>query len=112
MKKSFYLSLLVLLSSFAAFAQSGQVSGKVEDGGAKALAAATVSLLTAKDSSVQKISAADKEGAYHFENVPDGRYLLSVTAVGYQVGYSEAFEISPATATVSVKTIQMQVATG
>src|SRR5215218_9830130 len=62
MKKSFYVSLLVLLSSFAAFAQTGkgQVSGKVEDASAKAMAAATVSLLAAKDSSVQKISAADK----------------------------------------------------
>lgn len=113
MKKSFSLALLLFFAAFSAFAQNekGQVSGKIEDGTSKAVAAATVSLLQATDSAVLKIGIANKDGAFRFENVADGRYLLSVTAVGYQAGYSEGFEINPAAAAVSVKTLQLQPAT-
>src|SRR6476469_1796970 len=107
------LPLLFLLTALTSFAQTekGQVSGKVEDAAAKAIAAATVSLLKATDSAMLKISVADKDGSYRFENVPDGRYLLSVTAVGYQAGYSKSFEVSPTAANVSVVTVQLQPAT-
>src|SRR4051794_9084207 len=107
MKKFFYLPLLFVTAFSAAQAQTAQpVSGKIADGTQKGIESATVSLLAAKDSAVLKINVADKEGNFRFENVLDGKYLISATAVGYQLAYSEVFEKSiPA---VTLKTIQLQ----
>jgi iron complex outermembrane receptor protein len=106
------LPLLFLLTAFSVHSQtSGKVEGKVEDGSQKSIESATVSLLKAGDSSVVKINAADKEGRFHFENVQEGRYLVSVSAVGYQSAYSEGIEIAMATPEVTVKPVQLQPAT-
>ncbi len=112
MKRFFYLMFFFVLTAFAAHAQTGgKVTGKVEDGARKSLQSATVSLLAAKDSAVLKIAMADGEGGYRFENVPDGKYLVSVSAVGFQTGYSQLFEMPMPASDVSLKTIQLQPAT-
>ena len=112
MKRFFYLMLSFVLTAFAAQAQTGgKVTGKVEDGAQKSLQSATVSLLAAKDSAVLKINIADGEGGFRFENVPDGKYLVSVSAVGFQTGYSQLFEMPMPASDVSLKTIQLQPAT-
>jgi outer membrane receptor protein involved in Fe transport len=108
MKKIFSLIFLVTIFSFAGKAQtSGKVSGNVIDGSQKTIEAATIALLKAKDSSSVKFAVAGKEGAFSFENVTDGRYLVSITAVGHQPGYSALFEISPTNSTIKLKTIEL-----
>jgi hypothetical protein len=111
MRKFFYLSLLLLLTASTAAAQNnGKITGSIEDGGKKSIESATVSLLKATDSSVVKINAADKDGRFQFENIQDGRYLLTVSAVGYQAAYSEFFEMTKAS-DVTLKPVQLQPAT-
>jgi hypothetical protein len=83
------------------------VSGQVIDGNTKTVESATITLLRAKDSSVAKISAANKDGNFVFENVADGKYLVSITAVGHTKGFSEVFEITPSNTTVTLKTIEL-----
>ena len=111
MKKGFYIFLFFVTAAFSTLkAQNttGQVSGKVEDKTQKGLESATVSLLRSVDSAVVKISAAGKEGSFQFENLPAGSYLISVSAVGYQTGYSELFQMPISGTAVAVKTIQLQ----
>ena len=81
------------------------MSGQVIDGNTKTIEAATITLMRAKDSSVAKISAANKEGNFVFENVNDGTYFVSITAVGHNKGFSETFEITPSNANVTLKTM-------
>ncbi len=40
------------------------------------------------------MSVADKTGKFVFENVAEGKYLVSISAVGHQKGFSETFEIN------------------
>ncbi len=106
MRKIFTM-LTVLISTFSFAQTNGKVKGTVEDGSLKTIASATITLLKAKDSSVAKVAAADKTGKFEFDNVAEGKYLVSITAVGHQKGYSPVFEISSANASVVLKTISL-----
>jgi hypothetical protein len=103
------LTIAFTTLSFVSFAQvkTGRVSGTVVDGSAKTIESATITLLRAKDSSMAKMSVADRTGKFVFESINEGKYLVSITAVGHQKGYSEAFEISSATTSVVLKTIEL-----
>ena len=95
--------------SFTSQAQftGGKVKGTVIDGSAKTIESATITLLRVKDSSVAKITAADKTGKFEFDIVPEGTYMVSVSAVGHNKGYSTVFEINPVSALVTLKTIEL-----
>ena len=109
MKKILTLSIILVTLSIAGHAQikNGKVSGKVIDGNTKTIASATITLLRAKDSSVSKISVASKEGNFVFENITEGKYLVSITAVGHSKGYSEVFDINESNSSVALKTIEL-----
>jgi len=109
MRKFLTFIIAVLTLSFSSQAQksSGKVSGQVIDGNTKTIEAATITLMRAKDSSVAKISAANKDGNFVFENVSEGKYFVSITAVGHSKGFSESFEINPTNTNVTLKTIEL-----
>ncbi|GAA4733724.1 outer membrane beta-barrel family protein [Flavisolibacter ginsenosidimutans] len=107
MKQFSFLLFLVGLFSFRSQAQGGKVSGSVIDGSQKTIESATISLIKAKDSSVVKYSVAGKEGAFVFDGIGYGKYLVTVSAVGHQKGYSPAFELSAANATIQLKPIEL-----
>ncbi|TMI94612.1 MAG: carboxypeptidase regulatory-like domain-containing protein, partial [Bacteroidetes bacterium] len=103
------LSAALILFSVNAIAQEGmgKVTGKVIDGSKKTIESSTITLIRAKDSSVAKISAADKNGNFEFEKIPEGKYFVSVSAVGHDRGYSEIFEITAGKNSVELKTIEL-----
>lgn len=104
------LSLLVLtVSGLVALGQEnkGRIAGTVIDGNTKTIESASIYLLRAKDSSVVKMSVADKSGKYEFDGIGEGRYLVSISAVGHSKGYSEQFDISGTSGLVTVKTIEL-----
>jgi iron complex outermembrane receptor protein len=110
MRKLLTLLTVVLTSiSLVSHAQvkNGRITGVVIDGSQKTIESSTITLLRAKDSSVAKISAADKNGKFGFENVPEGKYLVSVSAVGHQKGFSEVFTITPDKPSIELKTIEL-----
>jgi hypothetical protein len=110
MKKTLtLLTALISVLSIESQAQinKGRVSGSVIDGNTKTIESATITLLRIKDSSVAKISVADKTGQFAFDGVAEGRYLVAITAVGHTPGYSEVFEISPSNNAVILKTIEL-----
>ena len=92
-----------------AFAQNtGKINGSITGKGAKATEAATVSLLRAKDSATVKISAADKDGKFFFENLADGKYIVAITAVGHRKSYSELIEINTQQQEVELPVINLE----
>lgn len=107
-----YLSAILLIAysilSLPAFAQlkPTRIAGTVKNESQKPVEMATVSLLEALDSSEVKISVSNNEGVFEFENIPVGKYLLSVSAVGYQPSLTEA-EITDAQPVVNVNTIEL-----
>jgi len=101
------VSLITL--SFVSQAQTppGTVSGHVIDGSQKTIAAATITLLKAKDSSVAKIGAANKDGDFVFEGITSGRWLVSITATGHKKAWSPIFELSAEKQAVRLETIEL-----
>ena len=95
-----FVKVPVLMVAFflflsTAFAQNaGKINGSITGKDAKATEAATVSLLRAKDSATVKISAANKDGKFFFENLADGKYMVAITAVGHRKSYSKLIEIN------------------
>jgi iron complex outermembrane recepter protein len=100
MKK--FLTLLTAVLSFAFVSHSqlsnvaangntpvkGKISGTVIDGNTKTIESATISLQRAADSSVAKMSVADRTGKFEFENISAGKYFVSITAIGHNKGFS------------------------
>ena len=109
MRKFLTLLIAIITLSFSSQAQkgSGKVTGQVIDGNTKTIESATISLLRAKDSSVAKISVATKDGKYQFEDVAEGKYMVSISAVGHSKGYSETFEITAVNYNIILKTIEL-----
>ena len=111
MGKTLTLTLTIALCClyFVGNAQqpNGRISGTVVDGSQKTIESSTITLLRAKDSSVAKISVADRNGRFEFEKISDGKYLVSVSVVGHEKGYSEMFEITPQKTNVTLKTIEL-----
>jgi hypothetical protein len=103
------LTIILLSISVVGFAQEkrGKISGTVIDGSQKTIESATITLLRAKDSTVAKIAVADKSGHYSFEDIPAGKYMVSITAVGHEKGLSNSFEINDANPSVTLKTIEL-----
>ena len=89
--------ILSLMSAFIfiAFASTAQnIKGIAKDADGKLLTNASVSLLNAKDSAVVKLAVTNTSGEYKFQNIKDGKYLTSVSYVGYISSYSPVFEVS------------------
>jgi len=89
MKKPNILTLLLinslLLMSYASLAQTFQIEGTIRDSAAKrALPYATISLVRAKDSSLVSFARSNEEGFFTIKSVAEGKYLLSLSYVGYQ----------------------------
>ena len=108
MKKLIFL--LTVLSSFIisqAQSPAGRVKGAVIDGNQKTIESATIALLRAKDSANVKFSIADKSGNFVFEDIATGKYLVSISAVGHQKGFSEAFELTAENPSAQLKTIEL-----
>lgn len=106
------MRIFILLASFVLFLSSaiaqnaGKISGSIMQS-AKPAEGATVSLLRAKDSATIKLSVVNKEGGYVFENIADGKYLISVTAVGYQKNYSSPIVVDPLNRSVQLPAVSL-----
>ena len=103
-----FLTVVFTGLSLPGFAQvvGSKVTGQIKDGSLKTKESASIMLLYAKDSSVAKMSIAGKDGKFQFENIKEGRYLVSVSAIGHEKAYSETFMLATDKA-VSIKTIEL-----
>lgn len=92
MKPVFTLVCLCIYASFASAQVTGKITGIVKSEANKIISSATVSLLRANDSSLTKLAVTDNSGGYEFLNIKDGRYLVSVSSVGFQKAFSQPFD--------------------
>ncbi len=71
----------------------GKIEGLVKDEKGQPIEAASVTLLSARDSSRVRQTVTDKAGHYEFDRVPAGKYLLSGSSVGFSLLYSASLEV-------------------
>jgi iron complex outermembrane recepter protein len=95
MRKFIYLMLITIITSATAFAQSktASVKGSISGNG-QPLAKATVSLHNSKDSVMVKTAVTNAAGEYEMEGLAAGNYFLAVSNVGYNSGFSAAFDLA------------------
>src|SRR6185503_5817299 len=107
--RNLFTLLAGLLLSALSYSQinTGIISGVITDESQKPLQAVSVSLLRAKDSSLVKVAVTDKEGKYEFDKIKDGKYLVSVSSVGFQKRFGQSFEISAENVTVKAEVIRL-----
>lgn len=89
MRKLFIVAMTVLFSQIVS---AQKISGVVKDQQGKALDKTTVSLLNAKDSSVARLAVTDGNGKFSVE-AGTGRFLVSLSHVGYIPRFSEIVDI-------------------
>lgn len=95
-------TLLLLFVAFVSQAQSkvGKITGVVRNADGKALEAVTVSLVKADNQALVKVSLTNKDGHFEFERIPEGKFILSITAAGYTQLKSGTLEVSATTPSV------------
>jgi hypothetical protein len=85
------LLAFVLFFSLPAFCQS--ITGLVLEN-SKPLSLVNLSLLKAKDSTIDKSAISDEKGYYRIENVEPGSYILKASRVGYKQQFLSAITIN------------------
>ncbi|MCB9293613.1 MAG: TonB-dependent receptor [Lewinellaceae bacterium] len=105
-------SIIALLLLIAAIVQlpaqtSASITGKVTDETGAPVAYANALLLYAQDSTLAKGALTDSSGIFTFENAPGGRYLVSISYVGYATAYTSLFETGAGQAPVQLAPISL-----
>ncbi|MEO8770086.1 MAG: TonB-dependent receptor [Ferruginibacter sp.] len=102
-----------MLFTFVLNAQNknGNITGIISSGENKPIAAVTVSLTNQADKKLVKVGLTDKSGVFSFENIAEGKYVLSITAAGYEKKLTDPFEITAEKSTVEIPAIQLAVQT-
>jgi len=108
----FLVFLVMLTASVALFAQetTGSIAGTVKDSSGAAIPGAKVTVSTPTLVG-KKTFISDGRGAYHFENLPPGAYMVTVEATGFstrkqdnfilQVGHSPTLDLALAVGSTS-----------
>ncbi|MBS1562882.1 MAG: carboxypeptidase-like regulatory domain-containing protein, partial [Bacteroidetes bacterium] len=111
MNRPLLLTIAILLSGATAFAQKniyGTLKGKVLDtAGKQALADATISVMSLKDSSSTAFTTADAKGNFEVRNIEGGEYRLLISFEGYQY-IRKTFIISSDKQVVDMGTLVME----
>ena len=99
MKHLLCLSVLIC-AFFPVYAQNGSLSGRVLNAAGKAVPEATVLLLHAADSSLVKTAMTNSNGSYNTALLPDGSYLVKVTASGLEPKMSAPVAVQGSAVTI------------
>ena len=103
-------ALTIIFSTICTFCfaqQKGNISGTIHDENMKPIESATSSLLKANDSSLIKTTVSNNLGSFQFENISNGKYLVSVSSVGRKTVFSKVVEISESNSVINLKPINL-----
>lgn len=97
--KSLLFGLAILNFTNEALGQ-GTLKGSIRDSAGKGLAYVSTGLLTSTDSELVKATLTDEQGAFKFDGVQHGQYVIAASMVGYTSFTSAAIQVEQAVTTV------------
>lgn len=110
MKKLLVLTFLTSICTYLNAQSSASIKGKVVDTTTKQnLINASITLLQAKDSTLEMYSLARSGGDFDIKNIPFGNYILQISYQGFNTVFKE-LSLSKENALLQLPTIYMQVA--
>jgi len=92
------MTVIAMITVLQGFSQNNgfKISGRVLGSSKQNIESATVILLRANDSVIIKTSVTDVGGAFIFDKLQQGNFLVSVSAAGYSTVYSNSININEA----------------
>lgn len=106
---SFVSTLMLAFSMLWSTIQAQtRVSGVLQDSGGQPVVAANVLLLAAADSTLVFSLLSGDRGEFQFSDFPAGRYLLGFYMIGFEKGYSPAFEVKQGAPEVALGVVVLQ----
>jgi len=109
--KTLYILLLLVAGAGAVSAQTAKpqvkISGSLQDEQGKPMDYATVTLLKARDSAVVKGTLSNETGAYAFDHVAVGSYIVKATVVGYGKAATGPLTVTGGAPTFTVPVLKM-----
>jgi outer membrane receptor protein involved in Fe transport len=111
--RNILLAVLSVCFALPALAQNktGKISGTIQANDSKPLEAATVLLLRANDSAIVRTTITNKQGLFELDKVADGKYVVTVNAVGYINFTTTPIEVNAVSAIVKVQPISLSAVT-
>lgn len=108
MKKTFlWIAMLFLALGGYTQSRTGSISGSLVSQDNKPVDAATVQLVKAGDKALVKVAVTDKSGNFIFEKLPEGKFLIVISAVGFSKKTSEPIELNAAQNKLSIPAIAL-----
>jgi hypothetical protein len=105
--RRYFPGLLSLLIVYNCEAQS-KIYGKVVNVKNEPIEYANILLLNSKDSSLVKGVMTAHPGTYSFENIPRGKYLVTLTYTGFAQVYTKPFEITESQNHIDLGTTKLE----
>ena len=102
-----FLFFFICLPFYFLSAQS-IVHGKIIDTAGKSVTSANVLLVNFKDSILVKGGLTDQHGAYSFENVKAGKYLITATRTGNKPAFSQPFDVPDKPGNIDMGSLQLE----
>ncbi|MCP9762557.1 outer membrane beta-barrel protein [Lacihabitans soyangensis] len=90
---AFKIAFLSFFSVSSLLGQNLQISGTIKNQKNEGISFATVLVLNAIDSSLVKAETATENGGFVMKNLFGGKYILSVSSVGYKKYFSPMFQL-------------------
>ena len=91
-RRLYLLTFLVFIAQFA-FSQNS-INGLIQDDSGVPISFANVLLLKANDSILFKGTITEDSGRFSFEGISQGKYIISVSMVGFKPSFSEQLNIN------------------
>lgn len=110
MRKYCYWALLLLFFCDPAtlWAQTGRITGNIQDSSGHPIASASVSLLLSKDSSLYRITMSDEAGRFLFDGIREDSFVVTITRVGSKKFTSGLIHLTKENGVVVLPAIQLQ----
>ena len=90
---AFKVAILSFFSVSSLFGQNLQISGTIKNQKNEGVSFATILVLNSLDSSLVKAETATEYGGFVMKNLFGGKYIVSVSSVGYKKYYSPVFQL-------------------
>lgn len=102
------LTALLLTTVLYAQNKTGKISGTVTNADNLPVESATIQLLKVKDKGLVKVAITDKAGNYSFEKIAEGKYVISISAVGFAKQMSDSILLTSASPSVTMPASKLE----